>query len=230
MVEVFATQILPDDQFLLIRDELLRLVPDSVREKVCAFVRTADSQRSLFGDLMIRRILCERLGIRYPDLLIEAGEKGKPYVAGSPVHFNMSHSGDYVVAAFSARPVGIDIERIRPNKLSVARRFFTEPEFRGIIDQPEDRRLEHFFTLWTLKESYLKAVGKGLTLSLGSFSVKMIQNRYRIEINDTFADVHLEVLPVDSSYTLALCSFEKIISKQVIHLPANGYLSAMILT
>lgn len=230
MVEVFATRILPDDQFLQIRDELFRLVPDPVREKVLAFVRTADSQRSLFGDLLIRRILCERLRMPYPDLRIKAGEKGKPYVAGSPVHFNMSHSGDYVVAAFSGQPVGIDIERIRPNKLSIAHRFFTEPEFRSIMDQPEDRRLEHFFTLWTLKESYLKAVGKGLTLSLGSFGVKLVQSRYRIEINGTFADVHLEILPFNDGYTLAVCSFEKIISKQVVHLPASGYLKAMKLT
>jgi 4'-phosphopantetheinyl transferase len=227
MVEVFATHILPDNQFLVARDTFLSFIPSETQEKIMAFIRPSDAQRSLFGELMIRRLLCERLGIKNQELRIRYGEKGKPFVPDSPVHFNLSHSGDWVVAAVSEQPVGIDVERIKPNKLAIARRFFTETEVRSIMDLPEEQRLDQFYSLWTLKESYLKAVGKGLTLSLGSFSVKRDINRYRIEINGTFAGINLKLLPLDDRYKLAVCAYENITTDEVSVLPASGYLECM---
>jgi len=70
-------------------------------------------------------------------------------------------------------PVGIDVESVRPlsKMMRIAARFFSEKERSYLETKPEHQRLEAFFDLWTLKESYIKAVGTGLSRPLKSFSV-----------------------------------------------------------
>ena len=93
---------------------------------------------------------------------------GKPYLKDWPgVQFNLSHSGGWGVCAVSAAPVGVDVELCRPLKQEVAKRFFTATEQGFLARRPP----EEFFRLWTRKESFTKALGKGLTLPLDSFSV-----------------------------------------------------------
>ena len=88
-------------------------------------------------------------------------EKGKPYFPSFPnVHFSWSHSGPYVLCALSGKPVGADIERVRPRRASLPAYAFTEAERRDY------RRLgadwPAFYTLWTRKEAWCKYTGDGL--------------------------------------------------------------------
>lgn len=93
---------------------------------------------------------------------------GKPYLARYPgVQFNLSHSGPWGVCALSGAPVGVDVELPRPLKYDLARRFFTQAEQIYLAQRPQ----REFFRLWTRKESFIKALGKGLTLPLDRFSV-----------------------------------------------------------
>jgi 4'-phosphopantetheinyl transferase len=223
MVEIFATKILAEEEYRIMKDDLLSSLPESSRRKINAFFRASDAQRSLFGELLIRRLLCEKIGIRNSDLKIHFEEKGKPYIQNYPLHFNMSHSGVWVVAAVSAAPVGIDIEQMKRNRLEVARRFFTESEYTNLMDRPEPDRTDYFYTLWTLKESYLKALGRGLTLPLNSFAVRIQHGEYMIDINGNFAQMNLKIVPLESGYKIAICASEPEISQRVILLPANGY-------
>ncbi len=223
MVEIYATHILPAEEFGQVRERLLTFVPESSRRRINAFYREPDAQRSLFGELLIRCLLCEKLSIRNEILLIEYEDKGKPFIRNYPVHFNMSHSGSWIVAAFSSQPVGVDIEQIKKARLEIARRFFTENEFRDLMDATESDRSEFFYTLWTLKESYLKAVGKGLTLSLSSFAIKTDQGEYVVDINGTFADAHLRIVPLEKDYVLAVCAFEPEIAQDVKLIPAGDF-------
>jgi 4'-phosphopantetheinyl transferase len=204
-----------------IRQILLGLLPVSIQARIGEFVRWQDAQRSLLGELMIRQLLSQRIPVPPGQIKIRTGEKGKPYLPGHPVHFNLSHSGEWVVAALAASPVGIDVERIKPNKLRIARRFFTEKEFAAIIAQPEDLQPDYFFELWTLKESYLKATGKGLTQSLGSFSVISDLGRYQLEINGNFVPVEFKTYPIGSGYKLAVCAFEETFSENINYLNIN---------
>ena len=107
-------------------------------------------------------------------IVFEYNEQGKPYIE-SGVQFNMSHSGDYVVLAISDRAVGIDIERIRHNKLSVAKRFFCEEEYEDILNAGDEHDRElRFLEYWTMKEAYVKYLGKGLSVPLNSFVIKKV--------------------------------------------------------
>ncbi len=106
---------------------------------------------------------------------IEKGGYGKPYLADAKgVHFNLSHSGDYVAAVFASCEAGIDVERIRTARLAVAHRFFTKEEYECLdeirLEYGEGDRLDEAFAgLWTRKESYIKAVGEGMHLPLTDF-------------------------------------------------------------
>jgi 4'-phosphopantetheinyl transferase len=103
-----------------------------------------------------------------PDLLqIGRRSKGKPYSLDDPgLFFNMSNSGKFAVIAFSRDgEVGIDLERIRPlpDLDEMIERNFTSSEIKFILKKPGER-IKRFFLFWTVKESYLKALGEGMRL------------------------------------------------------------------
>lgn len=89
-------------------------------------------------------------------------QNGKPYLKNTEnVHFNISHSGRMAMCAVNERPVGVDIEMIRPYSDSVARRVMSPEERRAFAAAGDKDRL--FFKIWTLKEAYLKYTGAGIS-------------------------------------------------------------------
>lgn len=97
---------------------------------------------------------------------ILTGPHGKPYLAGSSIFFNISHSGNYIVMAADSTETGTDIELIKEPIESVAGRVYTAEERRWM-----DGDGEKFYILWTLKESVMKALGRGLSLDPAAFTV-----------------------------------------------------------
>lgn len=94
---------------------------------------------------------------------------GKPYAAGCDINFSIAHSGEYIVAAVSENPVGIDIEKIRDRDYQkIAERYYNRDE----IVEVREKGLTHFYTLWTMKEAYGKLKGN---LMNGMKSLKDIQ-------------------------------------------------------
>ncbi len=85
-------------------------------------------------------------------------ENGKP-ILNNGLYVSLSHSGEYVCAAVSKSPVGIDIEEIRDFDLKILDRFFTKKEKRYILKRNTNER---FFTIWTFKEAIIKLQGKKL--------------------------------------------------------------------
>ena len=143
---------------------LLELVGTERRKKVIRYRMPDDRKRSLAAGLIIQKILNEN-GLSEDSL--KYSENGKPLADN--LFFNISHAGDYVVGVSSDREVGCDIEKIVDAPLEVADRFFhlKEAEY---IKSAEDKN-KAFFTLWTLKESYMKMTGRGMSLPLDSFEI-----------------------------------------------------------
>ena len=83
--------------------------------------------------------------------------------------FNVSHAGDYVVGVLSDCEVGCDIEKNANAPLEVAEHYFYHSELAYI--KAAKNKDKAFFTLWTLKESYMKMTGRGMSLPLDSFEV-----------------------------------------------------------
>lgn len=134
------------------------------REKVIRYCRPDDRKRSLGAGIIIKKILNEN-GIS--ESCLKYTENGKP--VAEHLHFNVSHAGDYVVGVVSDHEVGCDIEKAKNAPLEIAEHYFTSREYEYIKYAPD--RNEAFFTLWTLKESYMKMTGKGMSLPLDSFEI-----------------------------------------------------------
>lgn len=96
------------------------------------------------------------------------GPHGKP--CHEALHFNLSHSGSYVICAVGEREIGCDIQKIRQCRKSMVRRFFAPEEQEYILSVDGQEREERFITLWSRKESYLKMTGEGLTREPGELS------------------------------------------------------------
>lgn len=144
-------------------ERLLGLVSEKKKERILRFHMFEDAQRSLLGDILARYAICKRLGVKNKDLSFGENEYGKPVlIAPLRIHYNISHSGDWVVCAVDDNPVGIDVEVIKPIDFKIAERFFSRDEYLALMSQPEEIRLKYFYIVWTLKESYIKAEGKGL--------------------------------------------------------------------
>ncbi len=91
---------------------------------------------------------------------IAYNSQGKPYfMSHREIFFNISHSSNYVVCIIGDRPVGIDIEGGRKGRHNLARSFFDSTEAEWIEECDSDER---FFRIWTLKEAYGKATGRGV--------------------------------------------------------------------
>lgn len=143
---------------------LLELVGTERRKKVIRYRMPDDRKRSLAAGLIIQKILNEN-GLSEDSL--KYSENGKPLADN--LFFNVSHAGDYVVGVSSDREVGCDIEKIVDAPLGVSDRFFHLKEAEYIRSAEDKNRA--FFTLWTLKESYMKMTGRGMSLPLDSFEV-----------------------------------------------------------
>lgn len=143
------------------------------------------------------------------------GENGKPYFADYPeVYFNLSHSKNVVVCAFSGQEIGVDIQKHVKIKGNLARRFFSEEEFAFLETRKEEdgsigKDYENcFFRLWSIKESFIKFTGKGMKQGLDSFRIIPEEERIveKSECTKTqtvyYKEIFLENLP---EYTCSVC-------------------------
>lgn len=128
------------------------------RANMARFHQHDDQVRCLAAGLLLRRYVSPREPLR--------GPYGRPYHPEGP-YFNLSHSGRYVVLAVSDRVLGADIEQVRPWKEAVAKRCYLEPELDWLARQVDS--LTAFYTLWTAKESIMKATGAGFHMPPESF-------------------------------------------------------------
>lgn len=145
-------------------------------------------------------------------------ENGKPcFYNNDSIHFNLSHSGKYVMCAISDKPVGCDVEKIESISLKVAEKFFSSKETADILSCKDiNQQKDLFFRYWTLKESYLKAIGKGLKIALNEFSIKFDNSGISVEQNENNVRYYLKEFTFDSDYKFACCSSEPTISELII--------------
>lgn len=182
-------------------------VSEQRRNRIMRLMRTEDRVRSLVGDALARWMLADRTAVRPEAVRIAVGPRGKPFWPERPdVHFNLSHSGDWVVAVVADAEVGIDIEQVRPPDFRVAERFFAREEYSSLMRLPDERaRTEYFFELWTIKESYVKALGAGLSHPFDRFAVRPTNGGVQIVDPSAQTAYYARSYPAPAGYKLAVC-------------------------
>jgi 4'-phosphopantetheinyl transferase len=165
-----------------IRDPELVLAYDALltadeRAKVARYHFEKDRHTSLVTRALVRTVLSRYAAVSPGDWRFVANEFGRPEISEPPeersLRFNLSHTEGLVVCLVSRdREVGVDVEnRARGGDLlNVADRFFSPFEVNALRALPPAEQMDRFFLYWTLKESYIKARGMGLAISLSAFS------------------------------------------------------------
>lgn len=112
------------------------------------------------GAALLAQAVADAWGIS-PLPPLERTETGKPFFPKNPqLHFNFSHSGTLVLCALSDRPVGVDIEVMKPRRPALPRQALTQEEY--ACYQALGGDWPAFYTLWTRKEAWCKYSGLGL--------------------------------------------------------------------
>jgi 4'-phosphopantetheinyl transferase len=195
---------------------MMHCVSEERRAKVQGFMKPEDANRGLLGDVLIRSIICSKLNMTNKEIHFTTEPYGKPWVAGLPsFHFNIAHSGRWIVCAVDCDPVGIDIEEIKPISLDVAKYFFSMQEYRWLMDQEEAARLSCFYELWTLKESFIKRLGKGLFYPLHSFSIQPGTDQ-SLSWSTLDQACFFNQPDADPDYKMAVCSTTEVLPEQMI--------------
>ncbi|MEX2130134.1 MAG: 4'-phosphopantetheinyl transferase superfamily protein [Pseudohongiellaceae bacterium] len=173
------------------------LLCETELERAKRFVFERHTNRLLITRGILRSLLSSYAeGIKPADWRFQFNEYGRPAIASPeldiPLYFNLSHSGQHLAVVVSRRPLtGVDVEQFshRRRLLDIAGRFFSVQECRELEALAGALQLERFYSLWTLKEAYIKACGQGLAIPLREFSFSFpVKNRIAVQFDARRAD------------------------------------------
>ena len=156
--------------------EFASLLDRREKERAARFHFERDRTRFVAAHGALRVILGGYLACDPRVIPFEHAPRGKPFVPGSEVRFNLSHSGSVgLVALVAGAEVGCDVEKVseRVPIDELAARFFSASEREALASLPGPERRTAFFACWTQKEAFVKARGEGLTLPLDAFDVSI---------------------------------------------------------
>jgi phosphopantetheine--protein transferase-like protein len=170
-----------------------RALPEERQERIKRLSHAGVAKKKVLSGIFLQYGLSKTLDMDIKDIGYGYGPQGKPYLdcgiknnqcggvlqekphmegEGKRLEFNLSHSGKYAVLAVSDQPVGIDVERMKKNRLSVAKRCFCTEEYEDIVQAGDEWQQNiRFLEYWTMKEAYVKRTGEGLRISLNSFRI-----------------------------------------------------------
>lgn len=235
MIRIYRadTAMLPDEEAVL---KKMVFLDEERKRKVWQCKNLEDKKRSLLAGYLIQMGVKEWMtkegglqGDAKPLFLSYAYSKyGKPYLRGEKnLYFNISHSKNYVVCAFSDKEVGIDIQVHKKGKGDIAQRFFSI-EDRVLMEKMADEGRsseEIFFSIWTVKEAYMKLTGEGMRQGFDTTVIEMTEDgetepgryadgmweqgriRKKVEGGSAYFKIY-EVWDKISKYSMAVCSYE----------------------
>ena len=155
------------------------VLPEEERAAIARFVFAEDRRTALLTRLMVRHVLSRVCGSLSPDRWVFGrNAHGRPFIANPGfewIEFNISHCRTLVVCALATRArLGVDVEPLeRRAPVELAERYFAPSEAADVRRAPPALQPIRFLRYWTLKESYIKARGKGLSIPLESFAFRL---------------------------------------------------------
>lgn len=207
MINVYYMKVSP-----LIKEDTfwsqLNIVGEERRKKTLRMANDGDRLRSLGAGILLHNALCRKLELspdcQKPfDVSYEAG--GKPFLPEFPdIHFNLSHSGDYVCCTIGNEPVGADLQKYTAVKDNFAKRFFTKKDNQMLEACSGEQRGKLFFRMWSIKESYIKFTGKGMSQGLNSFEIDW-ERKAIIQEEKKEPDAFYEELSFLPGYSFCVC-------------------------
>jgi|GEM_PF-3906212 len=132
---------------------------------------------------------------------------GKPYLKNHErLHFNVSHSGEWIVCALSDMPVGVDIEQVVAVPPHMYRDHLAHEEYVALRSLPPYNQNKYFFRLWTHKESYLKMTGDGLLNNPAAIVLTPDRDTFTLRAGGQNTDVHFKEYTIAENYIMTVCA------------------------
>ena len=188
------------------------------KNKVDQFKMDEDKRQSVCAGILLNDMLT-RHGIKEHAMVTAYKENGKPYFPQYPeLQFNLSHSHGMVICSFSNREVGCDVEKRSAVRENVARRFFTSQEYQAIFIKPAGEEQEkEFYRIWTIKESFLKITGRGMSMALDEFQAPLNDDSHRIQ--QVYYDFPIYVKEYElGNHQIAVCSPAKAFAEEMLQI------------
>ena len=205
-VQVFAAHVdVPDAE----RARLAALLSPDEAERARRFHFDTDRNRFIVARASLRTVLATAMNTNPRAIRFAYGPGGKPLV-DRDLSFNLSHAGALVLIAVGwGGRIGVDVERVRDGLATpeLERCCFAPSEIVPLADLEPAARRRAFFQCWTRKESYLKAIGTGITVPLDAVAVVPLPERHgvsRVIAADAGADWSVHDLPVPAGYAAAI--------------------------
>lgn len=209
----FASIALPADRGILA--SLQQEASSQRLQRAMRYRKTSDQVRCLLSESLLKRAL-QTQGVALSDQRVQYNHFGKPALVEETSCFNVSHSGNWVVCAIDRQPVGIDVERCTHRAGIEFDELFTAREKHYLESGEKALWWQRFYRLWTLKESYLKALGTGLYQSMRSFTIDIIDESYaQLSINGLVQkDWYFYSFEPDTNHMCSICSRKPIATEQ----------------
>ena len=194
-------------------NELSKILSDDEVLRASKYVFEKDKAVYITAKFLLRSCLGRYLDVSPEEIAFEYSEFGKPsYQKNIEIDFNVSHSGNRIIIGFAKnQAIGVDIEKIKQDfdPFDLAKNFFSAEEIKALSKTKDSEMFQSFYRCWTRKESFIKAVGEGLSYPLDSFAVTIDndENAKFLKIDDSR----------DAKRDWCLHSF----------VPATGYIAAL---
>ncbi len=161
--------------------ELSRILSSTEQKRYQRYLAKRKKVEFFLARKFTKDILGARLNVPIYQIDLQPDASGKPFLflAGKPfpLYFNISHTSGFITCVISEHKyTGIDIEYATGSRDAVMQRFFHPHEIREYRTLPRSRQERRFYTLWTLKEAYLKAIGSGMRTPLNSFWFSIVDH------------------------------------------------------
>ncbi|MBE5929222.1 MAG: 4'-phosphopantetheinyl transferase superfamily protein [Lachnospiraceae bacterium] len=168
-----------------------------------------DKIRSILAEVILRYALWDNYGLTSEEILIEKTEYEKPYLKKYPnIHFNLSHSGEWVVCCVGDVSLGIDVEKMEDIDLDIMNDIFAKDEINYVMSHSDKGRLRMFYNIWTLKESYTKNTGEGLNASLKDIIFKLENEDISLfSQNNKNSNYSFRLTELDNHHSMSLCVY-----------------------
>lgn len=157
---------------------LYNCLSDSEKKKATEYYTKELSDKYIISHGILRYILSYYTTQLPENIKFYVNEYGKPFLVNNDLYFNMSYSKDLVCYVISfEHVVGIDLE-FRDKNLKVDELVdttFTADEHNFYTFLPQEEKKDFFYTLWTIKESLVKAAGYGLSYPINTIETKTSQ-------------------------------------------------------
>lgn len=181
------------------------LSPDEI-QRAYRLKTNLHQTRFIIAHGILRKIISFYVNLLPDQLIFQYSTYQKPYLPSpyTDLQFNMSHSHDYAAFAITQHAaIGIDIEKILPiQHQEIANRYFSQKENLAISALAKAEQSYAFYRIWSRKEAIIKAIGKGLSMPLDSFTVASDDQVENILVEDktwSLAPIH-----INSEYTGAV--------------------------